>query len=109
MALQKPGDNYGIVLRKRRMLYATVMTASLLGCTLLLLFVLDIFSPANKAETEISNSLERYEEHLSMYFSNTAGQGIRLAGIAAVKSGAASKTNIHEIDDLLEHFTLEIV
>ncbi len=76
-------DRSSIVLRWRLFLYLAVMALMLLGGALLLLFVLDVFSPGEKAESELRGHLARYEEHLSTYFGNTAAQGIRLSGLAA--------------------------
>ena len=76
-------DRSSIALRWRLFMYLAVLALMLLGCVVLLFFMLDVFSPGQKAEADLRGHLERYEEHLFTYFGNTAARGIQLSGQAA--------------------------
>ncbi len=83
IAIQKNAQTGGIVLRRRLFLYLSLMAAALFASTLLLLFTVYIVYPDSKTEQDLSNDLDRYAEHLSTHFGNTAAQGIHLSTRAA--------------------------
>ncbi len=83
ISLPKGADRNSIVLRWRLFAYLAALVLMLLGCLLLLFFGLDALSPGRKAEADLREHLERYEEHLRTYFGNTAARGIQLSEQAA--------------------------
>lgn len=76
--LRNPGKT-SVALRWRLQLFLFSFVAVIFGVIMVFVVVFDVFSPHKTASASLELHIERYENGLETYFSNTAAQGIHFS------------------------------